>query len=122
MSRIKSTREARARRHRRVRAKVQGTAERPRLNVFRSLEHIYAQIIDDTAGCTIVAASSLEPILRQAAEGKTKVSEAQLVGAAVAKRALEQGIKQAVFDRGGYMYHGRVKALAEAARGEGLQF
>lgn len=121
MLRRKTTREARLRRHRRVRATVQGTVERPRLNVFRSLSHIYAQVIDDTSGHTIAAASSTEPALRST-EGKTKVTEAEAVGSAVATRALERGITKVVFDRGGYMYHGRVKALAEAARGAGLQF
>lgn len=122
MTQVRTTREARLRRHRRVRGKVSGTAERPRLNVFRSLSQIYAQIIDDTAGRTVVAASSLEPAVQTAAKGKTKVATAELVGSAVAKRALEKGITKVVFDRGGYLYHGRVKALAEAARAAGLQF
>jgi large subunit ribosomal protein L18 len=117
-----TTREARLRRHRRVRAKVRGVTERPRLNVFRSLSHIYAQVIDDETGTTLAAASSMEPELQTAAVGKTKVATAKLVGSTVAKRAAERGVTKVVFDRGGYMYHGRVKALAEAARGEGLQF
>ncbi len=118
MTKIKSTREARLRRHRRVRGKVLGSPERPRLNVFRSLTNIYAQIIDDADGRTLVAASSLEGS-REAAK---KVAQAESVGSIVAKRALERGITKVVFDRGGYQYHGRVKALAEAARGAGLQF
>lgn len=121
MTKGKTTRDARLRRHRRVRARVQGTPARPRLNVFRSISHIYAQVIDDGSGHTITAASSTEQALR-GAEGKTKVAEAASVGSAVAKRALERGITKVVFDRGGFMYHGRVKALAEAARGAGLQF
>lgn len=122
MMKRQTTREARLRRHRRVRAKVQGTSERPRLNVFRSISHIYAQVIDDTSGQTVAAASSMEQALRATSDGKTKVAEAESVGSAIAKRALERGITKVVFDRGGYMYHGRVKALAEAARGAGLQF
>jgi large subunit ribosomal protein L18 len=118
MTKIASTREARLRRHRRVRGKVLGSPERPRLNVFRSLTHIYAQIIDDASGRTLVAASSREVTQ----ELVKKVAQAESVGSVVAKRALEHGITKVVFDRGGYMYHGRVKALAEAARSAGLQF
>ena len=112
----------RERRHRRVRKRVQGTAQRPRLNVFRSLTHVYAQVIDDAAGHTIVSASTIDPEIRPATVGKTKTEEARLVGEAVARRALERGIQHVVFDRGGYVYHGRVKALADAAREAGLQF
>lgn len=107
-------------RHKRVRAEITGTPERPRLNVFRSLSHIYAQVIDDSVGHTLAAASSLEAAIREV--GGKKQDEARLVGELVARRALEQGIRQVVFDRGGYRYHGRVKALAEAARQAGLQF
>ncbi len=113
---------ARKRRHLRVRKKISGTALRPRLSVFRSLRHIYAQVIDDTTGNTLVSASTLSPEIVKNAAGKTKVEKASLVGSLVAKKALEKGIKQVVFDRGGYKYHGRVKALAEAARQAGLEF
>ncbi len=113
---------ARKRRHRRVRKKVHGTPERPRLNVYRSLQHIYAQIIDDEAGVTLVAASTIDKELRAAMTGKTKTEQARLVGQKVAERALAQGIRRVVFDRGGYRYFGRVKALAEGAREGGLEF
>ena len=107
--------------HRRIRKKVRGDAARPRLAVFRSLKHIYAQVIDDRASRTLATSSSLDPELG-APEGDGKVAEAAAVGAALAKRALTAGIKSVIFDRGGYKYHGRVKALAEAAREEGLDF
>ena len=111
--------EARLRRHRRVRGKISGTAERPRLDVFRSAKHIYAQVIDDVAGKTLVSASSLEKDF--ACDG-TKTDAAKQVGLTVAQRAKAKGIETVVFDRGGYVYHGRVKALAEGAREGGLQF
>ncbi len=114
--------EARIRRHARVRKLVDGTQERPRLNVFRSSEQIYAQVIDDQAGRTLAAASSIDRELREKAEGLSKTEQARLVGELVAKRAIEKGIKQVVFDRGGYQYIGRVKSLAEAARQAGLEF
>ncbi len=113
---------ARHRRHARVRAKVQGTTSRPRLCVFRSLNHIYAQVIDDSLGCTLVAASTLDPEIRTEADGKTKRGKSELVGSLVARRALSKGVKQIAFDRGGYKYHGRVKALGEAVRQGGLKF
>jgi large subunit ribosomal protein L18 len=113
---------ARKRRHSRVRAKVTGTEARPRLCLFRSLNHIYAQIIDDAKGHTLTSASTLDAEIKGEADGKAKTARAELVGSLVAKRAIEQGIKQVVFDRGGYKYHGRVKALAEAARQAGLEF
>ena len=113
---------ARIRRHHRVRAKVEGTMSRPRLCVFRSLSHIYAQVIDDSQGHTLTSASTLDPEMKDGAVGKVKAAKAELVGSLVAKRALSKGINQVVFDRGGYKYHGRVKALAEAARREGLKF
>ncbi|MBI2849518.1 MAG: 50S ribosomal protein L18 [Chloroflexi bacterium] len=113
---------ARQRRHLRVRAKVKGVADAPRLSVFRSLNHVFAQVIDDTRGHTLVAASTLDKEVKEAAEGKSKTGKSELVGALVAKRALSQGIKQVAFDRGGFRYHGRVKALAEAARQAGLKF
>jgi len=114
--------EARKRRHRRVRKKIFGTPERPRLCVFRSLKHIYAQIIDDTIGHTLVAASTLDPALREKIKGKTKTEQAREVGLLLAQKALAKGITKVAFDRGGYKYHGRVKALAEGARKGGLEF
>lgn len=118
----KQTDLARKRRHRRVRKKVVGTAERPRLNVFRSLKHIYAQVIDDDKGHTLVAASTLDPELRGKLNGLTKTEQARLVGKLLGERALARGVKRVVFDRGGYKYHGRVKALAEGSREAGLEF
>jgi len=115
-------RQARLRRHLRVRKKVQGVPVRPRLCVFRSLNHIYAQVIDDRAGRTLATASTLEAGLRGELEGKNKTEQARLVGKVVAQRALEAGVGQVVFDRGGYQYHGRVKALAEGSREGGLKF
>ena len=113
------TRAQRVKRHSRVRSKISGTAERPRLSVFRSENNIYAQIIDDVAGRTLVSASSVE----KGFEGSGgNVEAAKKVGAAVAERALQKGIEEVVFDRGGYIYHGRVKALAEGAREGGLKF
>ncbi|MCX8131380.1 MAG: 50S ribosomal protein L18 [Clostridia bacterium] len=113
---------ARLRKHTRVRKKISGTAERPRLNVFRSLNHIYAQIIDDTTGTTLVAASTLDQALKgKFAFGGNKEA-AKEVGKLVAQKALDKGIKQVVYDRGGYIYHGRVKELADAAREAGLEF
>ena len=115
-----SRNELRKRRHYRVRAKVQGTAQRPRLNVFRSNKHIYAQLIDDVAGTTIASASTLDKDLNIAAPGNSEA--AKVVGATIAKRAKEKNITSVVFDRAGYLYHGRVATLADAARAEGLQF
>ena len=116
-------REARMRRHIRLRKKIAGTSERPRLSVFRSLHHIYAQVIDDTQGNTLVTVSTLDPELRKNLEGKSgNIEAAKLVGSTIAKRAIEKGIKQVVFDRGGQIYHGRVAALATAAREGGLEF
>ncbi|MEX0762347.1 MAG: 50S ribosomal protein L18 [Dehalococcoidia bacterium] len=107
-------------RHRRVRSKVRGAEVRPRLSVFRSNKQIYAQVIDDEAGRTLASASSVDSQAGAGGDGKTGAARA--VGAALAKRALDAGVKQVVFDRGGYKYHGRVKALADAARSEGLDF
>jgi large subunit ribosomal protein L18 len=118
----KSTREARVRRHVRVREKVAGTGDRPRLCVFRSLTHIYAQVIDDVQGQTLVAASTLDADIKKEAKGKKKSAEAGLVGTLIAKRAKDKGIAQVAFDRGGFKYQGRVKALADAARKGGLKF
>jgi large subunit ribosomal protein L18 len=116
------TKAARIRRHERVRARLSGNASSPRLCVFRSLNHIYAQVIDDEKGHTLVTASTLDGEIKASLNGKAKSARAGLVGTLVAKRALDKGIKQVVFDRGGYKYHGRVKALAEAAREAGLKF
>lgn len=109
-------------RHLRVRKKLNGTAERPRLNVFRSEKHIYAQIVNDDLGTTLVAASSLDKELKSQLKAGNNKEAAKVVGALVAKRALEKGIKSVVFDRGGYLYHGRVEFFAEAAREAGLEF
>lgn len=122
MSSVQSVREARERRHRRVRSKVEGSVERPRLNVFRSLKHIYAQVIDDTAGHTLASASTIDGELSAQCAGMNKTDCARLVGKAIADRAKAAGVSTVVFDRGGYQYHGRVKALAEAAREAGLEF
>ena len=113
------TRAQRIKRHNRVRGKISGTAERPRLCVFRSENHIYAQIIDDVAGNTLVSASTVE----KSFEGKgSNIAAAKKIGALIAERALKKGLEDVVFDRGGYIYHGRVKALAEGAREGGLKF
>jgi len=114
--------EARIRRHARVRKKVSGTAVRPRLSVFRSLNHIYAQIVDDEQSKTLVCASTLDAEVKSQLEGKQKKAQAEIVGEAIAKRALAQGVEQVVFDRGGFKYIGRVKNLADAARKNGLKF
>jgi len=112
----------RVRRKSRIRKKVMGTEERPRLSVFRSARHIYAQIIDDTSGCTLVAATSLEKAVTGAAAEKKKVDKAVMVGKLVAERAKAKGIDKVVFDRNGFLYHGRVKAVSDGAREAGLQF
>ncbi|QSQ08983.1 50S ribosomal protein L18 [Koleobacter methoxysyntrophicus] len=117
-----SKNDARKRRHLRVRKKVKGTSERPRLNVFKSLNHIYAQVINDETGNTLTAASTLDPELKGKITKGGNVEAAKLVGKLIAERALSKGIEKVVFDRGGYIYHGRVKALAEAAREAGLKF
>lgn len=118
----KRKREAREVRRLRIRQRIRGTAPRPRLSVFRSLKHIYAQLIDDANGRTLVAVSSLDPELRVKLKRGGDVAAAALVGERVAEKAKAAGITQVVFDRGGYQYHGRVKALAEAARTGGLKF
>jgi large subunit ribosomal protein L18 len=114
--------QARVRRHERVRKYLSGTPDRPRLNVFRSLEHIYAQVIDDVSGHTLASASTIDSEVRKQLEGKTKVQAAKLVGQMVADRAKKAGVSKVVFDRGGYQYHGRIKALADGAREGGLDF
>jgi len=122
MKKTATPRAARVRRHARVRNHVSGTNEKPRLCVFRSLSHIYAQVIDDVAKQTLASASDLEAAVRGKADGKKKSEVATLVGGLVAERAGAKGITQVVFDRGGYPFHGRIKALAEAARAGGLRF
>ncbi len=118
----KSREDKRRHRHQRVRKTVAGNAGRPRLNVYRSLSAIYAQVIDDGAGKTLAAASTLEPEIRPQLEGLNKTDQARLVGTLIAERAKARGVAQVVFDRGGYRYQGRVQALAEAARKAGLEF
>jgi large subunit ribosomal protein L18 len=109
-------------RHARVRKKVSGTSERPRFCVYRSLSHIYVQIINDQDGTTLAAASTLDPDLKEKVADKTKKEAAKIVGEAAAKKALDKGIKQVVFDRGGYIYHGRIQEVAVGAREAGLEF
>ncbi|GAB6992479.1 50S ribosomal protein L18 [Paenibacillus pini] len=113
---------ARVRRHLRVRKKIEGTAERPRLNVFRSSKHMYAQLIDDVAGVTIVSASTVDKEISESIKNGGSVESARQVGELVAKRAKDKGHTSVVFDRGGYLYHGRIQALADAAREAGLEF
>ena len=117
-----SRQETRVKKHDRIRNRFSGTAERPRLAVFRSNNHMYAQIIDDTVGTTIVAASTLDKDVKDKLEKTNNVEAAKLLGTVVAKKALDKGIKEVVFDRGGFIYHGKVAALADAAREAGLQF
>ena len=121
---MKKKRERRERAHLRIRMRVRGTSERPRLSVYKSLKFIYAQVIDDDHGHTLAAASSADPDIQQQLEGKAASNQkaAKLVGEAIAARAKEKGIEKVVFDRGGYVYHGNVKALADSAREKGLQF
>ena len=122
MKRSKTNKAARIRRHRRLRKRISGTQEKPRLALYRSLSHIYAQVIDDDRGHTLVSASDVEADARSEAKGKRKSDIAKLVGELIGKRAKEQGISTVVFDRGGYQFHGRVKALATGAREAGLKF
>jgi len=122
MANVRDKELARQHRHARVRQRVVGTPERPRLNVFRSLKHIYVQLVDDTVGSTVASASTLDPEIRERASALPKMAAAELVGEIVAQRAREKGITKVVFDRGGYAYHGRVQKLAEAARKSGLDF
>jgi large subunit ribosomal protein L18 len=117
---IKTSREIRTAVHGRIRAKIRGTAERPRLAVFRSLNHMYAQVIDDSSGATIASAATTESALRARYGGN--IAAAKEIGKLIAERAKEKGISKVVFDRGGYIYHGRIKGLAEAAREAGLDF
>jgi len=113
---------ARTKRKQRIRIRIKGTPARPRLCVFRSVKHIYAQVIDDTSGVTLVAASSLEPEVRGREDLDNKVAVATLIGKLVGERALAKGVKQVVFDRNGFLYHGRIKAVSEGARESGLNF
>ncbi len=122
MKRTATPEAARIRRHARVRKRVNGAPERPRLAVYRSLSNIYAQVIDDVARVTLASASDMEATLKSQAQGKSKSDVATLVGETLATRAKEKGVSKVVFDRGGYPFHGRVKALAEAARAAGLEF
>lgn len=122
MDTAKKKRLARLRRHRRVRRKIAGTAQVPRLNVYRSLKHIYGQIIDDTVGHAMAAASTVDQEVMAKIDEKDKTEQAYIVGQVLARRALEKGINRVVFDRGGWAYHGRIKALADGARAEGLEF
>ena len=117
-----SRQKSREKKHLRIRNRFSGTAERPRLAVFRSNNHMYAQVIDDVAGKTLVSASTLEKDIKSALKATDNVDAAAYIGDVVAKRAMEKGIKTVVFDRGGYIYHGKVKALADAAREAGLEF
>ena len=118
----KSRSAARVMRHRRVRKQISGTPEQPRLNVFRSLKDVYVQVIDDQNGTTLVSASSIDKELRSKMQGLNKTEQAVLVGKAIAERSKAKGIESVIFDRGGYRYIGRVKALADAAREAGLRF
>ena len=118
----KSRSEVRIKKHRRMRNRFSGTAERPRLSVFRSNNHMYAQIIDDTVGNTLVAASTLEKDVKSELKKTNDVEAAAYLGTVIAKKALEKGIKEVVFDRGGFIYQGKIKALADAAREAGLEF
>ncbi len=122
MTLIKKKRMSHLRRRKRVRQKISGTGDRPRLSVFRSLKHIYAQLIDDELGVTLAEASTLSPELKETGTNGSNVEAAQRVGALIAQKAKQQEIEVAIFDRGGHLYHGRIRALAEAAREEGLKF
>lgn len=117
-----SRKKIRVKKHYRMRRHISGTQDRPRLCVYRSNLHMYAQIIDDTKGCTLVAASTVEPDIKAQLEKTSNAQAAAVVGTVLGKRAVEKGIDQVVFDRGGFLYHGKVKALADAAREAGLQF
>jgi len=122
MAKKRTRGDARKRRHLRIRKKVFGTSDRPRLNVFRSLNEIYVQVIDDTTGHTLISASTVDKEIKKKFKGMTKKEQAKLVGQTIADRAKDKGIKSVVFDRGGYKYIGRVEALADGARENGLQF
>ena len=122
---IKTTKDRRTRIGLRQRKRINGTAERPRLRIYRSVSHIYAQVIDDLAGTTVASAASTEPVLKTTYSGATRggnVEGAKALGRTIAERLIAKGIKRVVFDRGGFLYHGRIKAVAEAARAAGLEF
>ncbi|HYM68776.1 MAG TPA: 50S ribosomal protein L18 [bacterium] len=122
MIKRKDRNEPRQRRHLRIRRGVRGTTDRPRLSVFRSLAHMYVQIVDDGEGRTLATASTLDPEIRAQAEAANKSAACKIVGQLIARRAQERGVRRVVFDRGGYLYHGRVRAVAEGAREGGLEF
>lgn len=122
MSLANKKNEARMKRKIRIRKKMAGSPERPRLTVFRSAKHIYAQVVDDAAGCTIVSASSVEKEIKGKQKFESKIAQAALIGKMVAQRALDKGIKKVVFDRNGFLYHGRIKAVSDGAREAGLDF
>ncbi len=122
MGSLNLKKQARLKRKKRVRKKLAGTPERPRLTVFRSTKHIYAQVVDDACGYTLAAASSLDPLTKEQPEFESKVAVANYVGKLLGERAIKKGIKKIVFDRNGYLYHGRVKAVSEGAREAGLVF
>lgn len=122
MATLRSRNALRVRRHDRIRKRLKGSAERPRLSVFRSLHHVYAQVIDDATGRTVVAASTREKAVAEGLKSLASTAAAQRVGTMLAQRAKEKGVTAVVFDRGGYKYHGRIKALADAARSAGLEF
>ncbi len=122
MAKVKNSRAMRLIRHRRARRKIEGIPSRPRLALFRSLNHIYAQVIDDSQGVTLAAASSLDSEIRESRDSQPKGKVSTMVGSLLARRAMERGIERVVFDTGGYKYHGRVKAFADAAREAGLEF
>jgi large subunit ribosomal protein L18 len=121
-SKARFRRDSRSKRHRRIRKRVSGTSERPRLCVFRSHAHTHVQLVDDSTGTTLLGASTLSPDLREAVAGKQKTAASREVGKLLAQRAIEKGIKTVRFDRGGYLFHGRVKAVADGAREGGLEF
>ncbi len=122
MARVKKIKNTRVLRHLKIRKKISGSQERPRLYVFRSLKHIYASVIDDSIGKTLMTVSTLSKGLKKKEKSSDTMAACQLIGDAVAKKCIEKGIKKVVFDRSGYLYHGRIKALAEAARKAGLEF
>jgi large subunit ribosomal protein L18 len=122
MGSAEDRRQSRLKRKKRIRKKIAGTVQRPRLSVFRSARHIYAQVVDDTSGRTMVAASSLDKIVAEHAPFENKVAKANFVGKLLAERAVESGVKKVVFDRNGFLYHGRIKAVSDGAREGGLEF
>ncbi len=122
MAKLRKIKNTRVLRHLKIRKKISGSQERPRLYVFRSLKHIYASVIDDSIGKTLMTVSTLSKDLKTTEKSSDTMAACQLIGAAVAKKCIEKGIKKVVFDRSGYLYHGRIKALADAARKAGLEF